>query len=69
MAKSKKNSVYINIRKHDIRIDDGKVIHICHQKSCKEKCSETRLIVEYLKDELFVSGDIVVAETFEKEAK
>lgn len=47
--------VKVNVRRHDVTIKDGIEVHIKHKKSCINPCGETKSIITYLEDELFVT--------------
>jgi hypothetical protein len=57
---NEKSIVKVNVRKHEVAIEDELIVTIKHKKDCSNPCSELRNIVMYLEDELFVAEGFVI---------
>ena len=62
MNSDKNITIEINIKNHLIHVTNSTFVVIQHNKNCKDKCTETFFILDYLKSELFIDGDFVLAE-------
>lgn len=52
--------VKVNVRNHEVIIEDELIVTIKHKKNCPNPCSEIRSIVAYLEAELFVAEGFVI---------
>jgi hypothetical protein len=50
-----KSIVKLNVRKHEVTVEDELIVKIRHKKSCSTPCSATELIVNYLDAEMFLA--------------
>ena len=55
-----KSIVKVNIRNHEVTIEDELIVKIRHREDCSNPCSEIRNIVMYLEAELFVAEGFVI---------
>lgn len=55
-----KSIVKLNVRKHEVTIEDELIVKIRHKKDCSKPCSEIEPIVNYLDAEMFVAEGFVV---------
>jgi hypothetical protein len=55
-----KSIVKLNVRKHEVTIEDELIVTIKHKKDCSKPCPATELIVSYLDAEMFVAEGFVV---------
>lgn len=51
------------VRGHKVSIKDNTVVYVRHSKECKNPCPMTKLIIGYLKAEMFISDGFIVADT------
>jgi len=57
-----KSIVKLNVRKHEVTIEDELIVKIRHKKDCPKPCPATELIVSYLNAEMFVAEGFVVTD-------
>lgn len=63
MLKDDDSIVNLMVRGHKVSIKDNTVVYVRHSKECKNPCPMTKLIIGYLKAEMFISDGFIVADT------
>lgn len=58
----KEDTIWLFVRKHKVSIKNELVVHIKHNKKCKNPCPDVEPILEYLQDEMFISEGFMMTD-------